>query len=144
MSIILLLNLKLIIEETDAVIIKDELPNVMADPIQMEQLFQNLIGNAIKFRGENKPEIKIGKEIINSKWLIYIKDNGIGIDKKYKDLIFIIFQRLNQNNYPGTGIGLAVCKKIVERHGGKIWIESETGKGSTFYFTIPKKEINSL
>lgn len=136
-----LTNLKLIIEENDAIIHRDELPKVVADPTQMEQLFQNLIGNAVKFKGEKKPEINIGKEIVDGNWLISIKDNGIGMEEKYKDLIFVIFQRLHQNTYPGTGIGLAVCKKIVERHGGKIWVESESGKGSTFYFTIPRKGI---
>jgi light-regulated signal transduction histidine kinase (bacteriophytochrome) len=132
-----LLNLKMAIEESDAVVTHDPLPIVTADRTQLGQVFQNLIGNAIKFRGPDRPEIHIGAERQNGKWIFAVRDNGIGIDPQYADRIFIIFQRLHtQEEYPGTGIGLAVCKRIVERHGGRIWVDSEPGQGSTFYFTV--------
>jgi hypothetical protein len=125
------------IEESDAVVTQDPLPIVTADRTQLGQVFQNLIGNAIKFRGPDRPEIHIGAERQNGKWIFAVRDNGIGIDPQYADRIFIIFQRLHtQEEYPGTGIGLAVCKRIVERHGGRIWVDSEPGQGSTFYFTV--------
>jgi len=130
-------DLKFTIEEKQAKITHDSLPAVMCDPVQFERLFQNLIGNALKYC-ENKPEVHISAVQKNGKWLIGIKDNGIGIDPKYNNKIFGIFKRLHhRDEYSGTGIGLAVCKKIVERHGGEIWVESEgEGKGSTFYFTM--------
>jgi signal transduction histidine kinase len=132
-----LLNLKMAIEENKAVVTHDSLPVVTADRTQLGQVFQNLIGNAIKFRGPDRPEIHIGAERQNGEWIFAVRDNGIGIDPQYADRIFIIFQRLHtQEKYPGTGIGLAVCKRIVERHGGRIWVDSEPGQGSTFYFTV--------
>lgn len=135
-----LADLRISIEENGAVVTSDQLPTVLADGIQMGQLFQNLIGNAIKFRKEEPPRIHIAAEERGEDWLFSVRDNGIGIDSEYRDRIFVIFQRLNdREEYPGTGIGLSVCKKIVERHGGKIWIESEPGEGATFYFTIPKE-----
>jgi PAS domain S-box-containing protein len=143
-----LANLQMAIQDNDAVVTHDPLPTVMADATQLTQLFQNLIGNAIKFRGEQPPRVHISAHrqsaIENRKsdeWAFSVRDNGIGIDPEYHERIFLIFQRLHtREEYPGTGIGLAVCKKIVERHGGRIWVESQPGKGSTFYFTIPMIE----
>jgi signal transduction histidine kinase len=136
-------NLQVAIEESGAVVTHDPLPAVMADPIQLGQLLQNLIGNAIKFRGKKVPYVHIGAERTESddgraQWLFSVRDNGIGIDPQYGERIFLIFQRLHaRDEYPGTGIGLALCKRIVERHGGRIWVESQPREGSTFYFTLP-------
>ncbi len=125
------------IEESGAIISYKKMPEIYGDTVLIGQLFQNLIGNAMKFRGSKKPEIRIGSERKNGEFIFSVKDNGIGIPKEYSDKIFVIFQRLNgREKYPGTGIGLSICKKIVERHGGKIWVESEPEKGSAFYFTI--------
>jgi PAS domain S-box-containing protein len=133
-----LANLRASIEESGAAITTGPLPSIRAERTQMTQLFQNLIGNAIKFRSDRPPEIHVGAERQDRSWLFWVKDNGIGIDPKFKDKIFVIFQRLHaRDKYPGTGIGLAVCKKIVERHGGEIRVESQPGQGSTFLFTIP-------
>jgi chemotaxis family two-component system sensor kinase Cph1 len=134
-----LTNLSATIKENHAIITNDDLPTVMADKIQLVQLLQNLIGNAIKFQSEEQPRIHISVRDKGPEWLFSINDNGIGFDPEYKDRIFVIFQRLNpKNKYPGTGMGLAICKRIIERHNGQIWADSEPGKGSTFYFTIPK------
>lgn len=136
-------NLKGVIEETGAVIKYSKLPTVMADNSQMIQLFQNLIGNAVKFRREGvTPEIEITSKKEGNLFRFVVKDNGIGIDKKYLDRIFVIFQRLHtKEEFPGTGIGLAICKKIVERHGGEISVESAEGKGSDFTFTLQGKGL---
>jgi light-regulated signal transduction histidine kinase (bacteriophytochrome) len=131
-------NLRAAIEESGAAVDSDALPTVMADETQLVQLFQNLIGNAIKFRGDKPVEVRIGAERRGFEWLFWVRDNGIGIAPQYADRIFVVFQRLQgRTAYPGTGIGLSICKKIVERHGGRIWVESEEGKGSIFYFTFP-------
>jgi PAS domain S-box-containing protein len=131
-------NLQVAIQETGAQITHTPLPAVMADGGQLEQLFQNLIGNALKFHGPHTPEIQVGAVLLDGVWRFSIADNGVGIEPQYFDRIFIIFQRLHtREEYDGTGIGLAVSKRIVERHGGQIWIESQPGQGTTFYFSIP-------
>ncbi len=131
-------NLHAAIDETGATITHDPLPEVRGDLSQFTRLFQNLLGNAMKFRGEQPPVIHAGVQRNRSEWQFYVRDNGVGFDPKYADRIFLLFQRLHgREQYRGTGIGLAVCKKIVERHGGRIWATSEPGRGSTFYFTIP-------
>ncbi len=125
------------IEETAGAVTYDPLPTVWADPVQLGQLFQNLIGNSLKFHGPERPRIHVSAQEGGGEWRFAVHDNGIGIDPQYAERIFVIFQRLHSNaDYPGTGIGLAIAKKIVERHRGKIWVESEPGKGATFYFTI--------
>ncbi|MGE5499995.1 MAG: PAS domain S-box protein [Syntrophothermus sp.] len=132
-------DLKFAIEESKAVIISEPLPEIMADPTQFRQLLQNLLSNSLKFRTERAPEIRISATLRENEWLFRISDNGIGIDPQYFERIFMLFQRLHDSGtYPGTGIGLAICKKIVERHGGRMFVESEPGRGTTFYFTIPK------
>ena len=132
-------NLSAAIDDSGALVTNGELPTVMGDRTQMSQLLQNLIGNAIKFRGAAAPHVHIAASEGADEWVLTVKDNGIGIAPEYFDRIFVIFQRLHATaDYPGTGIGLAVCKRIVERHGGRIWVESESGAGATFSFTVPK------
>ena len=131
-------NLRGRISQTEAVITHSELPVIMADGTQLMQLFQNLISNAIKFRSEKPVEIDIHASRLEDEWLFSVRDNGIGIDPQFSDRIFVIFQRLHaRDEYPGTGMGLAICKKIIECHRGRIWVESQLGEGATFYFTIP-------
>jgi len=131
-------NLTRAITESGAFITHDELPTVTADASQLVQLFQNLIENAIKFRGDDPPRIRISAERKGDKWLFSVSDNGIGIEPRFRERVFILFQRTDAGKkFPGTGMGLAICKKIVERHGGRIWVASTPGEGSTFYFTIP-------
>lgn len=132
-------NLQAVLQESAAEITRDPLPTVTIDDVQLSQVFQNLIANAIKFHGEKPPHILVGCKALGAEWIFSVRDNGIGIDPQYLERIFILFQRLNPHNkYPGTGIGLAMCKKIILRHGGRIWVESESGQGSTFYFSLPK------
>jgi PAS domain S-box-containing protein len=136
-----LANLRLAIQESGAAVTHDALPTIVADPVQLTQLFQNLVGNAIKFRGAEPPRVHVSAERRGTEWVFAVRDNGIGIEPAYRERIFIIFQRLHGRvEYPGTGIGLAICKKIAERHGGRIWVESAPGRGSAFHFTVPTRE----
>ncbi len=136
---IALANLRVSISESTAVVNCVELPVISADKSQLLQVFQNLIGNAIKFRSSENPSITVSAHDAGKNWLFEVEDNGLGFDMKYGERIFVIFQRLHTKEmYPGSGIGLAVCKKIIERHGGSIWAESEPGKGAKFSFTMPK------
>jgi light-regulated signal transduction histidine kinase (bacteriophytochrome) len=129
-----------VFNETGSGIVVGPLPQITVNRMQMLQLFQNLLGNAIKYRGEAAPKIQVNATANNTHWVFSVQDNGQGIEPEYFKKIFIIFQRLETNkNLDGTGIGLAICKKIVEHHGGEIWVESEQGKGSTFFFTISKQ-----
>ena len=131
-------NLQLAIGKKQATVISGDLPVVVADGSQLVQLFQNLIGNAIKYCGVDRPIVRISVLLQGDSWLFSVEDNGIGIAEQFQKQIFQIFQRLHtQREYSGTGIGLAICQKIVERHGGRIWVESEPDRGSTFYFSLP-------
>lgn len=134
-------NLRASVEEAGASIAYDALPTLEADELQLSQLFQNLIGNALKFRSASVPRIHIFTKETEHEWEFAVKDNGLGIEPAYFERIFMVFQRLhNKGEYPGTGIGLAICKKVVERHGGRIWVESQLGEGSSFRFTLSKKQ----
>ena len=131
-------NLQLAIEEQQAEVSHDPLPMVQADGLQLVQLLQNLIANAIKFHGDAAPKVHVSAERQNQEVLFCVRDEGIGFEPQYAERIFQVFQRLHgKSQYPGTGIGLAICKKIVERHGGRIWVESQPGQGAKFYFTLP-------
>ena len=135
-------NLQAAKEEAHATVTAGTLPTVAADPIEIMQVFQNLIGNAIKFHGPQPPVIRVEAARQDSYWQFSVRDNGIGIEPEYRDRIFVIFQRLhNRAEYPGNGLGLAICKKIVERYGGRIWVDSQLGQGSTFYFTLPAAHV---
>jgi PAS domain S-box-containing protein len=133
-------NLQFSIRAASAAVTSDPLPTLPVDESQIVELFQNLIGNALKFRGEHPPQIHIGARPEAGRWVLWVQDDGIGMEAQYFQRIFQVFQRLHtRNKYPGTGIGLAICKKIVERHGGTIWVESQPGQGSTFFFSIPAR-----
>jgi light-regulated signal transduction histidine kinase (bacteriophytochrome) len=138
-------NLARSITKNDAVITHDPLPTVSGDEVQLTQLFQNLIGNAVKFHGREKPRVHVSARQQDGEWVFAVRDNGIGMAPDQQERIFSIFQRLHhRSEYPGTGVGLAICKKIVERHGGRIWVESEVGRGSTFYFTVKEGQDESI
>jgi PAS domain S-box-containing protein len=127
-------------DRAGATVTHDQLPVVVADGAQLHQLLHNLLGNAIKFVGDTPPRVHVGVAANNAEWTVSVRDNGIGMDPDAVDRIFVMFQRLHtQDEYPGTGIGLAICKRIVERHGGRIWAESRPHRGSTFFFTLPKR-----
>ncbi len=135
-----LLLLQLQLEEAQGVVTHDPLPTVSADATQLGQLLQNLLSNALKFHGQQPPQVHISAQPEGKQWVFTVQDKGIGLAPQFAERIFVIFQRLHTHHeFPGTGMGLAICKKIVERHGGHIWVESELGKGSTFYFTLPRQ-----
>jgi light-regulated signal transduction histidine kinase (bacteriophytochrome) len=134
-------DLQQTIAETQAVITADPLPTVRADAVQLGRVFQNLLSNALKFRGTGDPQVHISARQEGKAWVFAVRDNGIGMDPRQAERIFVMFQRLHRREqYPGTGIGLAICKRVIERHGGRIWVESEPGKGATFFFTLPARE----
>jgi light-regulated signal transduction histidine kinase (bacteriophytochrome) len=141
----LLTGLGRLIADTNAEVSHGPLPTVMADEVQLAEVFQNLIVNAIKFRQEGeRPRVEISAEGDEKTWTFCVADDGIGIDPRQSDRLFQIFQRLHtREEYPGTGIGLALCRRIVERHGGRIWVESQPGEGAAFYFTLPKVDGNA-
>jgi PAS domain S-box-containing protein len=131
-------NLEPSIKETGALITHDPLPKVVGDGQQFLQLLQNLLGNAMKFHGKEPPRIHIGAVTQENEWLFSVRDNGIGLDPQYAEKVFEVFKRLHSRaEYPGTGMGLAICRKVVSRYGGRIWLESEVGKGTTFFWTLP-------
>jgi light-regulated signal transduction histidine kinase (bacteriophytochrome) len=130
-------NMHASITESKAEIVAEDLPTVVANARQMGQLLQNLLSNAIKYSGPDEPRINLSVARDEHEWLIRVRDNGIGIDPRYAKQIFGVFKRLHGQDVPGTGVGLAICKQIVEQHGGRIWLESEEGSGATFTFTLP-------
>ncbi|MEX2303837.1 MAG: ATP-binding protein, partial [Bryobacterales bacterium] len=135
-----LTNLQAAVEESAAQVELTPLPVVQGQRAQLIQLFQNLIGNAVKYHGDDAPRVRVSAEKRGGEWLLTVRDNGIGIDPEFRDQVFEIFRRLHgRSQYSGTGIGLAICKKIVESHGGRIWVESEAGRGATFQFTLPAR-----
>ena len=142
-----LINVKTAIEESGSIVTHEPLPVVTGDRTQLTQLFQNLIANAVKYHSEKPPFIHVAcmsrfTPDNKPELLFSVRDNGIGIAPQYADRIFVIFQRLHSpEEYPGTGVGLAICKKIVEHHGGRIWVESQLGQGATFYFTLPTRQL---
>ena len=140
-----LANLEILLTETGATVLYDSLPTVEGDRSQLLQLFQNLISNALKFRSKDAVVIDISAREEDGSWIFAVRDNGIGFDIQFEERIFLIFQRLHtKEEYSGSGIGLAVCKKIVSRHGGRIWVESELGKGATFFFSFPVLILEGL
>jgi two-component system, sensor histidine kinase and response regulator len=138
-----LVELQLIVGESGAVIGHDPLPTIFGDEASLVRLFANLIGNSIKYRRADPPRIYISARELNGYWQFEFRDNGIGIDPQYWESIFAVFNRLHGREYPGSGVGLALCKRVVEKHGGTIWLDSIPGEGSTFYFTIPDRPIGA-
>lgn len=135
---------RMAVEESGAVVTHDPLPTVLADDVQLGRVFQNLVGNALKFRGPHPPRVHISAERQGDYWLFRVQDNGIGLDPAQGERIFGVFQRLHtRDEYPGMGMGLAICKKIVERHGGRIGVESEPGRGAVFFFTMPAYDLDA-
>ncbi|MHB0856377.1 MAG: PAS domain-containing sensor histidine kinase [Anaerolineae bacterium] len=133
-------SLQVAITESGAVVTHDPLPVVQADPVQMEQMLRNLIGNALKFAGSEAPRIHVSASRESDAWVFSVRDNGIGIDPQFHERIFVVFQRLHtREEYPGHGLGLAICQRVVERHGGRLWVESSEGGGATFRFSIPDR-----
>ncbi len=138
-----LANFKQAIQDAEATVTHDPLPVIQGDPVQVLQVLQNLVGNALKYRRSDAPaQVHISAVSMDREWLISVRDNGVGIDRKFAETIFLPLQRLHGADIPGSGIGLAICKKIVERSGGRIWVESKLGQGSTFFFTIPPPLFN--
>ena len=136
-----LARLELAVGRAGATVTAGPLPRVVAEPTELLQVFQNLVSNALKFRRDEAPRVRVSATRSGSEWVIAVADNGMGIEPGYFDRVFVVFQRLHPpGTYPGTGIGLAICKKVVERHGGRIWIESAPGRGSTFFFSLPAAE----
>lgn len=135
-------NLQASIDESSATVTHDPLPALPAEPVHLQQIFQNLVSNAIKYRGDQPPRIHIGAVCEGDAWRFSVQDNGIGIEPRYKDQVFGLFKRLHSGTrYSGTGLGLAICKKLVERYHGRIWVESQPGAGSTFFFTLAPGEL---
>ena len=132
-----LFELQPAIEAAGAVVTSDPLPDILGNSTRLSMVFKNLIGNAIKYRGKQPPRVHVSAAGDGAEWVISVRDNGVGIDPKYRERIFEIFRRLHSREIPGSGIGLALCKRIVENHGGRIWVESQLGYGSTFFFTVP-------
>lgn len=132
-------NLEALINQNGATVTRDPLPPVLADPGRLVQVFQNLIANAVNFRGSEPPRVHVSVESGEGEWVFSVRDNGMGIDPEDSARIFELFERLKGSGHPGTGIGLAVCKKVIERHGGRIWVQSQMSKGATFFFTLPKE-----
>jgi len=134
-------NLRASIEESQATVTHDSLPSVRAEQVHLQQIFQNLVSNAIKYRGREAPRVHVGAVRRNGTWEFSVKDNGIGIEPRYQDQVFGLFKRLHSaSRYSGTGLGLAICRKLVERYQGQIWVESKPGEGATFFFTIQESE----
>jgi chemotaxis family two-component system sensor kinase Cph1 len=133
------------IDQADARVTHGPMPEVVADASQLRQLLQNLISNALKYHpADSRPEIDVTAEERPSEWVFAVRDNGIGIPEEYHERIFGLFKRLHRHEYPGTGVGLAICRRVVQTHGGRIWVDSKPGEGATFYFTLPKRAVKPV